>query len=552
MVEEEKIKVHILGYNEEFITAVCSRINKLRPVDICCYFDIKEFLSQSIESRPDMVAVSMSVRHPTINQLPQIFTNALKCPVILFIEVDDMRSRSLLSACNSDFKINGLLTAHNLWMKIRHCQESQSQSKNELDKIQDVADSTASEKDDDLIILRGSKFEPVEDLTKSKLSYLLKANQRDGSDSHSDQFSETTEEKKTSEQAKNDGFIADIGQDKLDQNQREVLKGSTEISNPDSITDTDKVSESNLEQSNTLSPIDTNFLDKEKHQEASDALTIKSIDHSNIQEKSQNEDENKVAEGEPKIKEKKTGIGKTKRNKSKKAIEEEKIILECSQSSAKQLLKELQDNQNLEALDSGVGMIAVKMNHSAGCLLIRARADNKLPEEWFDKFRNQLLRQLKASGYESQISPYYSKLDNKYREIVETKDKFSNEEDGEDPNFLFTVHDYEEPELPLSMESGLLELDPQLIKPGKILYFDVYIYLPKNKKNVRYVREGGFMSEEQARRLEQSANGKKVYVAPDDELKLRRFLLEISVESDLEEKSAETDEAVSNNNKKAS
>jgi hypothetical protein len=315
MVEEDKIKVHILGYNEEFIASVCSRINKLRPVEVCSFFDLKEFLTQSMEARPDMVAVSMSIRHPTIGQFPQIFANALNCPVIVFIEVDDVRSRSLLSACDSEFKINGLLTAHNLWMKIRHCLESQNQS--ESDKSHGGQDSSGLERDEGAIVLRGSKLEPDEELMKTTLGYLLKANQRDGSDGHSSEFSELTQKKKSGGQDRDNGSLADdVDASQFDQAQAEGLQGPNDSSNPNRSTKTGMDSEPEPGQGQAESHANLGRFNKDRSQQKADTESDQALDQSHSQEPSRKKDKkkNKTIQVKPKLAEKK----KTKNKRTKK------------------------------------------------------------------------------------------------------------------------------------------------------------------------------------------------------------------------------------------
>lgn len=121
----KKIQASILGKDINLLKNVAKRVVQDRPADIKYFTEVKEFLMDSINNKPDIVAISVNYPHKNATKLPAVFKQALKIPVIVFGENQETKTRKNLSMARADFKISGVITAHNFWMKLCNYQKVQ-------------------------------------------------------------------------------------------------------------------------------------------------------------------------------------------------------------------------------------------------------------------------------------------------------------------------------------------------------------------------------------------------------------------------------------------
>lgn len=498
MSDEQRIKVHVLAVEPKKMNLVQERVCQTRPVDMSCFYDIKEFFSASKENPPDILAISINFQHSSVAQFPQIFESAIGCPVIVFSEIDNSKSRTVLSACEAQYKITSTLTAHNLWMKIRHCIESEAEAKKAAVKKNKTSMSSNADQSD-FFIIQMEKLKENTDMAHS-LGYLLKANQRGEDDKKNQAYKPDYQSSED-----NKGFV-------IGSNSKKVPKVSSEQGSGRGVGKV--VGQGSESGSGTDASVSDLSYPIAKGARAGSESPAKQRNKKNAPIRSETD-----------------------------RIQEEKrenILLTLSHKVIRDIISLNGDFDPEEVLCSDsetIEMMTVKINKLKGCLMIRASSEHKLPANWFAEFRKELLRGLQDSGYESEISPYLAQISKEITSDIESIDKFSDRPQTEDPKFLFADHNYVEPALAISSEAGYLEVDPKMIKPEKTLYFDVYIHLPKNKRSVRYLKKGSVMSTQQADRLDQNPNADKLFVDPKEELQLRQFLLEISFEKHISEKS---------------
>ena len=115
---QEKLRVFILGRNEQELAEISHKLDTTRPVESYVYSDLKEFLVAAMKARPDLFAISMNYSHPKIGRFPKFFKMAMNIPVISFCENTEPKSIKAVNLSQADYKITGKLTAHNLWMKL--------------------------------------------------------------------------------------------------------------------------------------------------------------------------------------------------------------------------------------------------------------------------------------------------------------------------------------------------------------------------------------------------------------------------------------------------
>jgi hypothetical protein len=122
-MNEDKTRVILLGRDPKLLANVTDRVNKTRPAEVQYFTDLKDFLETCMDEQPDLIGVSVSYPHKSISKFPKFFNTALNTPVVIYGENQDLKTRKLLSASQADLKIQGVITAHNLWMKILNLQK---------------------------------------------------------------------------------------------------------------------------------------------------------------------------------------------------------------------------------------------------------------------------------------------------------------------------------------------------------------------------------------------------------------------------------------------
>ena len=150
---EEKTKVALIGMNSELLSTLAEKINSSRPVELVYFTDLKDFLENSIDNKPDIIGVSVNFPHKSITRFPKLFRMALNTKVLTFGENQDNKSRKLLNSIQSDYKIQGKLNAHNLWMKILNILKDKEKERDRLENNQDLDE---SKKKSNMVFLKDS------------------------------------------------------------------------------------------------------------------------------------------------------------------------------------------------------------------------------------------------------------------------------------------------------------------------------------------------------------------------------------------------------------
>ncbi len=169
---DDIVKVHILGFDEKLLKNVSERVNESRPAKVTYFTDLKDFLEKSIEDKPDLVGLSVGFPHKSVAQFPKIFRMALNVPVLAFGENQDLRTRKALSGTKSDLKISGVITAHNLWMKIINLRKIQE---DEIKKLNQSKDEKEKQKLKDSVFLKGGAEDKYKNSKSNVLNDLYKA-----------------------------------------------------------------------------------------------------------------------------------------------------------------------------------------------------------------------------------------------------------------------------------------------------------------------------------------------------------------------------------------
>ena len=145
-MEQEKIRVFVLGSDLKLLSNVVSRINKTRPAELLLYTNLKSFLGDCMKENPDVICLSVNYPHPNIVRFPKIFSMTLNIPVIIFGEDHNSKTRQLINTAGAQMRISGVITAHNLWMKLialqKKKQQGQQNQEEENVSVKNTRDST--------------------------------------------------------------------------------------------------------------------------------------------------------------------------------------------------------------------------------------------------------------------------------------------------------------------------------------------------------------------------------------------------------------------------
>lgn len=170
-MEEGKTKVILLGYDDKLLKNVSDRVNETRPAEVIYFTDLKDFLEASIDQNPDMIGVSVGFPHKGTQRFPKLFKMVLNKPVLTFGENQDARTRKALSSSQSDLKIQGVITAHNLWMKILNYKKM----KEVEEKGQKEKGKQSEDKKSDSVFLKGGVDDKIKTNKTNVLSNLYAA-----------------------------------------------------------------------------------------------------------------------------------------------------------------------------------------------------------------------------------------------------------------------------------------------------------------------------------------------------------------------------------------
>ena len=588
---EEKTKVALIGMNSELLSTLAEKINSSRPVELVYFTDLKDFLENSIDNKPDIIGVSVNFPHKSITRFPKLFRMALNTKVLTFGENQDNKSRKLLNSIQSDYKIQGKLNAHNLWMKILNILKEQEKERDRLENNQDFDE---SKKKSNMVFLKDSLNSNNKEKNKnSLLNSLYKAlDENDPEKSESDlnliKSSSATKYKKKNlnhiglgaeeekpQEVEKKSNTAHIKGEKRKENPKKENEFNKDIKPEIGTDETDLPIKSkkpnlppeipNKDSTNRAMPFPSDSkqksLNDSKTQNPSLLKAAKSFSemlnedddgYKTTTQKSpvslnQSEFPTSVGDSDGDIG---ASSGKKSFGKVKLADEDEvkqEDLRRNKERTEQENLKKnnilvascelgLKKNFNSTPSNSGgfvdqvdqVQVYILESGNYKGYLVI-AHSGGDLGEKVED-FRKTLIDNMKKNGMSCELSKATGiplEVDN-YSMTVKEFSEFSINSIGEKSyfNISFVAREALRPSFQESDNKDMYIVDIKVIPPKTIVNFDAYIYLPMNKRFVRYLKAGRSLSLKQSKRFSEDVLRSKLYLPKNQKEQLISFFIQ--------------------------
>ena len=152
----------------------------------------------------------------------------------------------------------------------------------------------------------------------------------------------------------------------------------------------------------------------------------------------------------------------------------------------------------------------------------------------YSKPLNAYKEKIKSKGQAIEISsPYRIKIPRAdYIEVVKESCEFSiykEEEMGKQLVLSYLKREVTQPQYEDSDKEGMITVDMKTIPPQTPVNFDAFIYLPRNKRLVRYLKDGRCLSLKQVKRHIEEEVPCKLYIPKKDKPKLIQFFIENTI-----------------------
>ena len=545
-MSEEKINVALLGLDTSLLSKVTKRINDSRPVRVRFFTDLKEFLEGCLQDYPDIVGISVCFPHKNITQFPKIVKHALNIPVIAFGENQQTRTRKDLSSSNADYKITGVLTAHNLWMKLLNFQKQQEEDASSLKKGSKKGNNTAvaSSKESSKNNRGGAK--PIND--KSALNNLIAAMDNNGPiDSRRDvNFVTNLMSGDDDEEDKNGGKNYPYLKDSDNSNGSNEKKDDYWGDNYDdetfmgmSINDLEKLADDLVAQAKSETKDQPNTKDGNGIPNSYDPTGNNDPNVHFIQNGGPGENQQPGRESNEIQLTSKEDL-KRKKQEREKVLEEaefnkrlEVFKEACSDGLKKVFHSEDQKDWRDFANDRAI-LFVVIMNNVKGYLLISNSFHHDFGQQHLEDYRKYLIDHMRQHKVFLECSaPYEITVDTNF--YVQTMKEFSNftlcteDENGKQIIANFVHRELVYPKFEKSEQKDMLNIDIKTIPPSTIVNFDAFLFLPKNKKYVRYLKNGRSLNLRQVKRISQDPKNSKLFLPKDQKKRFIKFFIQNTI-----------------------
>ncbi len=557
-MDQAKLKVILIGFNQNLLKSIADRVNSQRPVEVQYCTDLKDFLAICLDQQPDLIGVSVSYPHQQITRFPKIFKMALNIPVLTFGEAQDAKTRKALSSTTGDLQIQGVITAHNLWMKIVNFQKMQEE---EIEKAQNGVTESGESKPNSIFLKNGKNKSAGN--KNSILSSLFSALNEDGSAEKSesnfkhfssddgnkptttyhDTSSESAElktsnmnhvvgttsskEKKTSSlnsiegrDTSNNGRDNKSDDKSINTGKRDAAVVNKKASILDSLLNTDPSLGSSKE--NLTRPESKNA--KNKQGDVLDQFPKESESRNN---QNQREFGKVQLSDEKEIKEE--AVKKTKEKSLREQVKKKSVLELCCELSLEKTFKAPKSEEIKRFNLEDIAVFTVDLGSIKGYLLL-ASVPGKAVDDEVRSFKKYLIEALKENGAFGDVSEPY-RLDLSVENYIPSVAEFSEfnvnhqASNGEMFNVAFVQREVVLPTLSESDKPDMFFIDIKIIPPQTPVNFEAFIYLPRNNRFVRYLKENGSLSLKQAKRHMEEDGQKKLYLPKNQKRQFEKFYI---------------------------
>ncbi len=199
--------------------------------------------------------------------------------------------------------------------------------------------------------------------------------------------------------------------------------------------------------------------------------------------------------------------------------------------------KNLSQPRPFESKD--VHVFIVEMAEYKGFLMINNSFNHNIEAHILSEFRTLVLENLKKKGVSANISNefYITAELSDYGSVVSQFSEFvlyHEEETGKQQVVSFVKREVVQPKISESDKEGMYLIDLKVIPPQTLVNFDAFIYLPKNNRFVRYLKNGRSLSLSQAKRHSEENDNTNLYLPKADKNKFIQFFIQNTISWELE------------------
>ncbi len=529
--------------------------------------------------------------------------------MIVFGEKQDLKTRKALAAVTADFKINGILTAHNLWTKIVNFQKMGDEQETGSSGSKLSENSTP-----DSVFLKGGSSEDKKNLNKSNvLSNLFKAldnpnHEFDNEDVSMVGSSDATKYKKSSIAHMPTGDDDDV---ETKSSMSHISGSSSELKSSqsdsdrldelgktsDSLMDDDSDSMSSLkededgamgvhgksskEKATHAKGAKGSESEKENNEAELDAALDEALNASDnhdeddrpkagdqpTDDKSNSDNSSKAPNIEGKKKEKNPNSQNSdqddegsknsdeekpfgavqlsdedevkehqKKKDKEKGEEEEKKYKNALIKASEQALESIfSAHPNKEASPYSIDSLCVfliEVGRFKGYLTLANDNSAPMSAQDFSNFRDAIIIGLQQQGIMGEVSKAHllNPEVEDYPRVISEFTEFSlvhKNQGGSNYNVAFVKREVLQPTFSLSEKEDMYLVDIKVIPPRAPVNFDAFLYLPRNNRFVRYLKEGRSLSLKQAKRHTEEEDGQsKLYLPKVQEENFVKFFIQ--------------------------
>ena len=558
----DKIQVALLGSNPGLLKKVSDKINADRPVQLVWFADLRSFLQFVIKNRPQLLGISASFPHKSTAKFPKLLKAVLGSPVLFFGEDQDMRTRKNLSSVEADYKITGTINAHNLWMKIqnfkkmfdkqsssdveaatkseeRQYMEDIPQPQKENDEtLSQIMSALGNNKDDkgagwNLIHFDGDKKAKK---GSSSLDYGRKKTNKKEGGVHAPDFAK--QKKKGTEYGyDNDSGPKSGGAFDSDPNSQEAPKqggvydGASSAKDPKQggvFENADPSNDSAIPELAALAEMAKKGPSEDSLAEIAEKLGYSLLNNEDSEEdgkKNKRVDSEAVdseAKKKPEAFDQEDSETNQQEESDEASPERDILIASCGTGFERSFnAKPIQDQETFDTQKLTVYIIEAE--NFRGYLVV-ANSEDFRDKTAFNDFRSSVMSTLQSRGLKFEFSKAYS-IDLNLEDYPELVKEFTKHfinyktSDGKLLNACLVEREAPRPLVGESDRPNMKDLDIKTIPPMTPVNFDAFIYLPRNKRYLKYLKKGGSLSLKQVKRHSAEAESTNFYL-PKEQIDL--------------------------------
>lgn len=507
----EQVRLAVLAYNHKLINGVCKKLCSTRPVEAKTFIELKDFLASLVDDPPDIVALSLNYPHKNIQQFPRLLKMSMNVPVIVFIESLTAKHQRMLQISPNEHKVKGVVTTQGLWEKISIIANFSDQVIELSTDHQQGLSPSLKPRQSEVFMMKGNGNEISSDDKASFISQLFKELNEAEDEGDLNSLCNTNLEE-----------FEGVDVDESEQGSQSAME---DFLRKPRLYDGKENSE---EEINEIATNETSeFLADSKQRVKLDEL----IQKSNNVEKIDEDFGGLSIEDQVSVDLKNKELKKEK--KIRQASKQKSVLQEACEEVVRDLY-EAREKESLEPVMTHVlSVFLVELNGIKGYLTFVTDKHETIEEHVLSGFRLGIIGYLKKKNAHCELSMDYPVVAN-LKDFAQVFSQFSEfmikyeSASGSKICVGFIEREVVLPKLEESEQDDMYLIDLKVIPPQTTVNFDAFMYLPINKKFVKYIKAGRLISLEQSKRHLHNENT-KLYMPKSHKNKFIQFFIQNSI-----------------------